>query len=132
MYFKSNHKLIDILNEPSNSKNPKLRSKPNPNPNETQFHIISKVQIQVKTNFTTHHISLTECKTFSSGEINSRLTQRTITKQKGYKHILTDRAMPTQGINHGPNALEYVEVLKLQTDKPHSHPEIPGIHTAPK
>jgi len=40
--------------------------------------------------------------------------------------------MPIQGTNQGPNALEYVEVLKLQIDDSYSHPGIPGTHTGPK
>ena len=53
-------------------------------------------------------------------------------KHKGHKHILVDRAMPTQGTNQGPNALEYVDALKSQTEESHSHPGEPGTHTAPK
>ena len=68
--------------------------------------------MQAKTNFTAHHISSTEYKTFGLGEINPWFTQRTTTKHKGHKHILADQAMPTQGTNWGLNALEYVEVLK--------------------
>jgi len=66
------------------------------------------------------------------GKVNSWLTQKTITKHKGRKHILADQAMHTYGTNQGPNALEYVEVLKSQTDESYSYPRIPGTHTVPK
>ena len=95
-----------------------------------QKDFITKVHIIV--DLTTHHIFLTEGKTFSSGEINSRLTQTTITKHKGHKHILADRAIPTQCTNQGPNALEYVDALKTQTVESHSHPEKAGTHKTSK
>ena len=113
---------------------PNFKSKRNPipyhiqNPNPSQTKSIRYLSPNPSQN---HRIFLTEYKTFSLGEVNSWLTQRTITKHKGNKLILADRAMPTKSTNQGPNALEYVDALKTQTVKSHSHPGKPGTHTAP-
>ena len=91
MHFEINHKLIDILNEPSNPKpNPKSKTKIKINfitylnfkskRNLIPYHIQNPSPRQ--TNSITYHIFLTKCKTFSFEKINSWPTQRTITNTR--------------------------------------------------
>ena len=96
---------------------------------------MTKVQIQSKINFTTHHIFLTECKTFSLGEFNSWLTKRTIKAQGWQTHPGGPATAQTYGTNQwwtsrnsyiwsqpGTQRSEGRKLPTTQTMESHSYP----------
>jgi len=132
-HIQIDHNFINVLNDSSNLK-------PSPNPNQNQFHIISKAQIQVKTNFITYlqsksnaktnfiayHIFLTECKPFwfrrnqlmthTKNHHNTVVTKHILVAYLWLIHMIPTNggsaATYSYGINQASNALKYVQVLK--------------------
>jgi len=74
--------------------------------------------------------------TYTKNHHNIRGARHILATQLQLIHMVPTDGGPatthSSGTNQAPKALKYIDILKSQTVKSHSYPEVAGTHTAPK